>query len=79
MLGMAVTPVSGSAHPERVEPSLVPSWLGALTGSPGSGRAAGHCHQQWPRKEKGAREGQGLGNHWLQLGRIISLVGLDFP
>lgn len=33
VLGMAVTSIPDSAHPEWVEPSLLPFWLGRLTGS----------------------------------------------
>lgn len=78
---MAVTPISDLAHPEWVEPSLLPCWLGRLTGSLPSWIREG-CRSLPPAMAKEGKRGTGkerLGNHWLQLGRIINLVGLDFP
>lgn len=82
--GMAVTPTSDSAHPEPVKPSL-PHFSWNTDREPALLSQGRQCCRSLPpamakEGKKGHRERQRLGKDWLQLGRIINLVGgVDCP
>lgn len=81
--GMTVNPVPDSAHLEGVKTSH--HNLGWETGNETAFLSQDGQSSRLPsparaeQEKRGPREIQRLDEHWLQLARIINLVGVGFP